>query len=105
MFPPLVVSELLPRAGALPGFVSVVLLISGSTRAGSTNTAVLRTVQTIAPTEIEARWYGGLTELPAFVPGDGVPESAAVRELRVELARGRRVVLHAGIRGHTARAA
>lgn len=67
--------------------MTVVLLISGSTRAGSTNTAALRTVRAIAPAGIEARWYGGLAELPAFVPGDGVSKSAAVGELRAELAR------------------
>ncbi|MCX0270849.1 NAD(P)H-dependent oxidoreductase, partial [Nocardia zapadnayensis] len=52
----------------LPHCVTVVLLISGSTRAGSTNTAALRTVQAVAPDGIEARWYGGPAELPAFVP-------------------------------------
>ncbi|WP_280456630.1 NADPH-dependent FMN reductase [Nocardia carnea] len=40
----------------------MVLLISGSTRGGSTNTAALRTVQAVAPEGIEARWYGGLAE-------------------------------------------
>ncbi|WP_432420968.1 substrate-binding domain-containing protein, partial [Nocardia brasiliensis] len=45
--------------------VTVVLLISGSTRSASTNSAALRTVQAIAPAEIETRWYDGLAELPA----------------------------------------
>ncbi|MGW6337237.1 NADPH-dependent FMN reductase [Nocardia rhamnosiphila] len=66
--------------------MSVVLLISGSTRAGSTNTAALRTVQAVAPDGIEARWYGGPADLPAFVPEAPEPAHAAVRQLREQLA-------------------
>ncbi|MEV6774153.1 NADPH-dependent FMN reductase [Nocardia sp. NPDC051030] len=47
-----------------------VLLISGSTRANSTNTSALRTVAADAPEGIEVTLYDGLLELPAFVPGD-----------------------------------
>lgn len=63
----------------------MVLLISGSTRAGSTNTAALRTVQAVAPSGIEARWYGGLAELPAFVPEAPEPAPPAVLRLREQL--------------------
>ena len=45
-----------------------ILLISGSTRQGSGNTAALRTVQATAPDGIAAELYDGLTELPAFRP-------------------------------------
>nr|WP_280469977.1 NADPH-dependent FMN reductase [Nocardia brasiliensis] len=63
--------------------VTVVLLISGSTRSASTNSAALRTVQAISPADIETRWYDGLTELPAFNPdddGSGHPSVLALRE-------------------------
>jgi chromate reductase, NAD(P)H dehydrogenase (quinone) len=50
--------------------MTVVLLISGSTRAASTNTAALRTVAALAPAGIQTQWYDGLGELPAFNPDD-----------------------------------
>jgi chromate reductase len=50
--------------------MTVVLLISGSTRSASTNTAALRTVAALAPAGIETPWYDGLAELPAFNPDD-----------------------------------
>ncbi len=59
-------------------------MISGSTRDTSTNTAALRTIAAIAPPEIETRVYGGLVELPAFIPGDQ-PAPPAVAALRTEL--------------------
>lgn len=62
-----------------------ILLISGSTRDGSTNTAALRTVQEVAPPSVTTVLYSGLVELPQFVPGDD-PAPAAVRDLRKQLA-------------------
>jgi NAD(P)H-dependent FMN reductase len=50
--------------------MTVVLLISGSTRRASTNTAALRTVAALAPAGIETPWYDGLVDLPAFNPDD-----------------------------------
>lgn len=63
-----------------------ILLISGSTRAGSTNTAALRTVAGLALTGMRADLYGGLRDLPAFVPGDDPDDYPAVVDLRAELA-------------------
>ncbi|TQM30313.1 NAD(P)H-dependent FMN reductase [Nocardia bhagyanarayanae] len=63
-----------------------ILLISGSTREGSTNTAALRTVQAIAPADVETRFYTGLLELPAFVPGADPANYPAVVGLRDALA-------------------
>ncbi|MEU8896588.1 NADPH-dependent FMN reductase [Nocardia sp. NPDC048505] len=63
--------------------MTVVLLISGSTRAASTNTAALRTVAALAPAGIETTWYDGLAQLPAFDPdddGSGHPSVVALRE-------------------------
>ncbi|MEV4757547.1 NAD(P)H-dependent oxidoreductase [Micromonospora sp. NPDC049559] len=57
------------------------LLISGSTREGSTNTAALRTAASVVPEGATATLYGGLVSLPAFVPGDQAPP-AAVTQLR-----------------------
>jgi len=45
-----------------------ILLISGSTRQGSGNTAALRTVQATAADGIAAELYDGLVALPAFSP-------------------------------------
>ncbi|WP_280266641.1 NADPH-dependent FMN reductase [Nocardia wallacei] len=62
-----------------------ILLISGSTRPGSTNTAALRTFEAVAPENISTELYTGLADVPAFVPGDG-PSPAAVADLRERLA-------------------
>ncbi|WP_199856892.1 NADPH-dependent FMN reductase [Nocardia suismassiliense] len=63
--------------------MTVVLLISGSTRGASTNSAALRTVQALAPAEVDVRWFGGLADLPAFNPdydGTAHPSVLALRE-------------------------
>ncbi|WP_227979516.1 NADPH-dependent FMN reductase [Nocardia spumae] len=62
-----------------------ILLISGSTRAGSTNTAALRTIADIAPPDITTELFDGLIDIPAFVPGDQ-PSPPAVARLRARLA-------------------
>ncbi|WP_067701662.1 NADPH-dependent FMN reductase [Nocardia jejuensis] len=62
-----------------------VLLISGSTRASSTNTSALRTVAATAPDGVEASLYDGLLDLPPFVPGDQ-PDPAAVESLHTRIA-------------------
>ncbi len=62
-----------------------VLLISGSLRDGSTNTAVLRTAGQIAGDEIETMLYEDMAKLPHFNPDDdreGEPVHPAVAELR-----------------------
>ena len=59
------------------------LLISGSLRAGSTNTAVLLTAQAVAPEGVEAQLYDGVDRLPHFNPDDDAeplhPEVSAFR--------------------------
>ena len=62
-----------------------ILLISGSTRDDSLNTSALRTVARFSPAAIEAVLYGGLRELPAYVPGER-PLPGAVAGLRQEVA-------------------
>jgi chromate reductase, NAD(P)H dehydrogenase (quinone) len=64
-----------------------VLLVSGSTRAGSGNTAALVTAAAVAPGRVTTVLYDGLTRLPAFNPdddGDRVPREVA--RLREEIA-------------------
>ena len=64
-----------------------VLLISGSTRDGSANTAALATAAELAPAGVTPARYGGLAGLPAFNPdddGDRLPPAAA--GLRREIA-------------------
>lgn len=64
-----------------------ILLISGSTRHGSTNTATLRAAQDVAPAGVTATLYGGLATLPVFNPDDDHdPLDPAVADLRRRLA-------------------
>ena len=65
-----------------------IMLISGSLRAGSVNTAVLRTAAEVAGPGIEATLYGGMGELPHFNPdadtGEGELDPVVV-DLRARL--------------------
>ena len=74
----------------MPGVVKI-LLISGSLRAGSVNTAVLATAARQADADIDASLYEGMGQLPHFNPDDdptdGVgldPEVAALRAALAE---------------------
>jgi chromate reductase, NAD(P)H dehydrogenase (quinone) len=70
-----------------------ILLISGSTRGGSANTAALRTMRAIAPRPVTAVLYEGLSGLPAFNPDDDQnPLPPAARELREQIAAADAVV-------------
>ncbi len=65
-----------------------VLLISGSLRAGSTNSALLRTALAVAPAGVEATLYDGMGTLPHFNPDDdaeGLPVHPAVAVLRAAI--------------------
>ncbi|GAA3796820.1 hypothetical protein GCM10022403_033440 [Streptomyces coacervatus] len=70
----------------------VILLLSGSLRAGSTNEAVLRTAQAVAPAvAVEAVLYDGLAGLPHFNPDDDtdpLPPSVAGLRAAIEGAAG-----------------
>ena len=60
-----------------------ILLVSGSTRGGSANTAALRTLRAVAPRPVIAVLYEELSVLPAFNPDDDrEPLPAAARRLR-----------------------
>ncbi|MEY2514164.1 MAG: hypothetical protein QOJ89_1522 [bacterium] len=66
-----------------------ILLVSGSLRDGSTNTALLRTARAVAPPGVEAVHYDGLGSLPHFNPDDdpdGGPVDPAVADLRAQIA-------------------
>src|SRR3954451_14324050 len=64
-----------------------VLLISGSTRNGSTNSAFVRTAVGCTPNGVEAVVYDGLAELPHFNPDlDVDPLPAEVARLRGAIA-------------------
>jgi chromate reductase, NAD(P)H dehydrogenase (quinone) len=63
-----------------------ILAISGSLRAASSNTAVLRALIALAPENVEITLFGGLGDLPHFNPdldGDIVPPP--VEDLRARL--------------------
>ena len=74
----------------LPG-VRVVLM-SGSTRVGSTNTATLRTAAGLAVPGVTASLWDRLVELPAFVPEDDLIPPA-VADLRRAVAAADAVVI------------
>jgi NAD(P)H-dependent FMN reductase len=64
-----------------------ILLISGSLRAGSTNSSLLRTAGSLAPEGVVTTLYDALGDLPHFNPDDDVegqplpPEPAKLRRL------------------------
>ncbi len=63
-----------------------ILLISGSLRAGSANTAALQALQAIAPTGVHTLLYTGMHSLPHFNPDhDDEPLHPAVAELRAQI--------------------
>lgn len=59
-----------------------ILALSGSLRAASLNTALLRALARIAPPEIEVRVFTGLGQLPLFNPDLERDEPAPVAALR-----------------------
>jgi NAD(P)H-dependent FMN reductase len=60
-----------------------ILLISGSLRAGSSNSALLRTAATLLPEGFRAVTYAGMVDLPHFNPDDDHdPLPGAVVDLR-----------------------
>ena len=63
-----------------------ILLISGSTRRGSGNTAALRTVQALVPDGITAEMYDGLAALPAFSPDEDERPPGPAADLRARIA-------------------
>jgi chromate reductase, NAD(P)H dehydrogenase (quinone) len=69
--------------------VTKLLLISGSLRGGSTNSATLRTAAALAPEGTDAELYDGMGSLPHFNPdddpADGVGLDAEVAALRAAL--------------------
>jgi chromate reductase, NAD(P)H dehydrogenase (quinone) len=69
-----------------------VVLVSGSTRAGSTNTAALRTVAELDVPGVVATLWERLVDVPAFVPDDEAEPPAAVTALRLLLAAADAVV-------------
>ena len=71
----------------MPDRPARILLVSGSTRDGSTNTALLRAAVAASPPGVEASLYEGMTALPHFNPDDDVdPLPAPVADLRRRIA-------------------
>ncbi|HZD97484.1 MAG TPA: NAD(P)H-dependent oxidoreductase, partial [Micromonosporaceae bacterium] len=68
-----------------------ILLISGSTRSASTNSAALRAMHEHRPTGLDTVWYeelAGLASLPAFNPDDedDVPPAVAILRTAIDAA-------------------
>ena len=68
------------------------LLVSGSTRRCSTNTAALRALRDLAPAGVHATLYDGLADLPAFDPDQDQQAPSVVGQLRAQLAAADAVV-------------
>lgn len=63
-----------------------ILAISGSLRASSTNTTLVRAIMRLAPSHMTFTLYEGLADLPHFSPDlDGDEPPATVRTLRQQL--------------------
>src|SRR5262249_56112321 len=63
-----------------------ILLVSGSLRSRSINTAALRTVLAMAPDHVEAILYEHVADLPHFNPDDDLdPLHPAVADLRTTI--------------------
>jgi chromate reductase len=76
--------------------MTCVLLISGSLRQGSTNTATVRTAQAVAPVGVITSIYMGMGSLPHFNPDDdreGEPVDSAVADLRAHVAAADAIVI------------
>ena len=66
-----------------------ILAVSGSLRARSSNTEVLRAAALLAPPSVHITHYAGLATLPHFNPdldAEGAAHPAAVQELRTQVA-------------------
>src|SRR3977135_3981658 len=63
-----------------------ILLISGSTRRGSGNTAALRTIQALAPAGITGGVDDGLGALPPFSPDEDERPPGPAADLRARIA-------------------
>ena len=67
-----------------------ILAISGSLRAASSNSAILRAAASVAPAHVDVRIFGGIDGLPYFNPDldrtlDDPALPAAVRDFRAEV--------------------
>ncbi|MEU9237193.1 NADPH-dependent FMN reductase [Streptomyces subrutilus] len=72
----------------------LILLLSGSLRAGSSNDSVLSTAQAVAPSQVRTVVYKGLAGLPHFNPDDDTdPLPAPVAELRAAIAEAAAVLI------------
>ena len=64
----------------------MILAISGSLRASSSNTAMLRATVALAPPSVEVSLFGGIGNLPHFNPDlDGEAVSPFVTDFRIAL--------------------
>jgi NAD(P)H-dependent FMN reductase len=64
-----------------------ILAISGSARRQSTNTALLRALQAIAPAGIDMQVHTGIGDLPVFSPDlEGTHEPASVTDFKAAIA-------------------
>ena len=73
-----------------------VLTVSGSLRARSSNTEVLRALRLVAASQFSVTHYAGLATLPAFNPDldeDGTPAPPSVQDLRNQIVNAQALVI------------
>ena len=73
-----------------------VLTVSGSLRARSSNTEVLRALRLVAASQFSVTHYAGLATLPAFNPDldeDGMPAPPSVQDLRNQIVNAQALVI------------
>jgi chromate reductase len=71
-----------------------ILALSGSLRARSSNTALLRAAAALAPADMEISFYTGLADLPLFSPDlDNESTPPAVQNLRAQLQAAQGVII------------
>ena len=71
-----------------------ILAISGSLRAGSSNTFLLQAATRLAPPDVEIRLYRGLGAIPPFNPDlDGEAVAPSVADLRARLQQAAAVLI------------
>jgi chromate reductase, NAD(P)H dehydrogenase (quinone) len=69
------------------------LAISGSLRAVSSSTTVLRVASALAPPNVEVEVYEGIGSLPHFNPDDEDPLPAPVADFRAHIQRAEGLVI------------
>jgi chromate reductase len=90
------VTKRAPTLTRVNGQATRILLVSGSGRGGSTNTAVLRTAAVLAGPDVDTKLYAGVGALPLYNPDhdrEGEPVDGRVAAMRAEVGRAAAILI------------